>query len=55
MEVILLMDGVEDVHAGRLNLTIRETLSSYTPHSGLVYGSYIRLNGLGFIAEVWRV
>ena len=55
MEVMLVMDGVEDAHAGRLNLTIKETLSSYEPHSGLVYGSYIRLNGLGFIAEVWRL
>jgi hypothetical protein len=51
MEVILVMGGVEDAHAGRLNLTIKETLSSYVPHSGLVYGGHIRMQGLGFVAQ----
>jgi hypothetical protein len=51
MEVILMMDGVEDAHAGKLNLTIKETLSSYVPHSGLVYGGHIRMQGLGFVAQ----
>ena len=51
VKVILVMDDIVDMHAGTLNLTIMESLSSYEPHCGLVYGNIVLLQGFGFIQE----
>ena len=51
VEVQLIMDHLYDEHAGLLNFTIKETLTSFEPHSGLVYGNMLFVQGFGFAQE----
>ena len=49
--VKLVMNGIEDSNAGRLNFSITEALTVFEPRSGLVYGSMLLVRGFGFIPQ----